>query len=69
LRKIRLTPKKFLAAAEKSGYILSRKDYYLLRPIFKMKFGLPAVKITPLAILPPVQNLLSLEASYILQKK
>ncbi len=69
LREIRLTPKKFLAAAEKSGYILSRKDYYLLRPIFKMKFGLPAVKITPLAILPPVQNLLSLEASYILQKK
>ncbi len=67
LRNIRMTPAKFLRAAENCGYSLFRKDYYLLRPVFKMKFGLPAIKITPLAALPLVRDLFSLEASYILK--
>ena len=69
LRNIRMTPKKFLSVAENTGYRLFRKDYYLLRPVFKMKFGLPAIKITPLSSLPLVKDLFSLEASYILQVK
>ncbi len=69
LRNIRMTPSKFLQAAEETGYSVFRKDYYLLRPVFKMKFGLPAIKITPLASLPLVKDLFSLEASYILQVK
>ncbi len=69
LRNIRMTPAKFLSAAENCGYSLRLTDYYLLRPVFKMKFGLPSVKITRLASLPPVRNFLSLEASYVLQVK
>ena len=69
LRSIRMTPSKFLKAAESCGYNLFRKDYYLLRPVFKMKFGLPSIKITPLSVLPFVKDLFSLEASYVLQIK
>ena len=69
LRKIRMTPEKIIRAAEKAGYELYRKDYYLLRPVFKMKFGLPTIKITPLSSLPLVKDLFSLEASYILKIK
>lgn len=69
LRNIRMTPKKILTAAEQNGYSLFKKDYYLLRPVFKMKFGLPAIKITPMSALPFVKNLFTLEASYVLKVK
>jgi len=69
LRNIRMTAKKFIAAAEKSGYKVAHRDYYLLRPVFKMKFGLPTIKITPLSFIPLIKELFSLEASYILKVK
>ena len=69
LRSIRMSPKKFTTAANKSGYELFREDYYLLRPVFKMKFGLPAVKISALSFIPLVRNFFSLEASFILKVK
>lgn len=68
LQGIRLTPKKFEQAAKRAGYKIEKADFYLLRPVFKMKFGLPAVKITALSALPFVKSLFSLEASYILRK-
>lgn len=67
LQKIRLTPGKFVKAAIKAGYSVHKEDYYAIRPVFKMKFGLPTVKITPLSFLPLVKQVISLEASYILQ--
>ncbi|MDQ1264903.1 MAG: hypothetical protein QG635_52 [Bacteroidota bacterium] len=69
LRKIRLTPKKFEYAANSAEFEIYHRDFYLLRPVFKMKFGLPALKITPLASLPFIKNYLTLEACYILRNK
>lgn len=67
LRNIRMTPKKFINAATSSGFEIFKYDYYLLRPVFKMKFGLPSLKITPLAFLPLIKNVISMEASFILK--
>lgn len=69
LRTIRLSPKKFKRAAETAGYDLVREQYYLLRPVFKMKFGLPTIPLTPLRWLPGIKEVLSLEANYILRSR
>lgn len=69
LQTIKLTAKKLKSAAEKAGYEIMNEDYYLLRPVFKMKFGLPTIKITALAKLPFIKDLFSLECAYILKKK
>lgn len=66
---IKLSPQKFLNAALNSGYEVVREDYYLLRPVFKMKFGLPTIKINSLAKIDFVRNYFCMEASYILKKK
>lgn len=68
LRDIRLNPDKVRKAANNSGMNIYNEDYYLLRPVFKMKFGLPAIKITSIAKLPFVRNFFALEAAMILQK-
>jgi SAM-dependent methyltransferase len=67
LHKIRLSPKRFLKAAREAGYEVVREQYYLLRPVFRMKFGLPAISLTPLKWLPGVKEMLSLEANYVLR--
>ena len=67
LKTIRLTPKKFMKAALEEGYTIKHKDYYLLRPVFKMKFGLPTVKLTPISFLPLMKTFFCLEAAYLLQ--
>ena len=67
LRAISLTTKAFLSATQKEGYTLHHEDLYLLRPVFKMKFGLPTIPLTPLKSLPLVQRFFSMEASYILR--
>ncbi|OGU16321.1 MAG: hypothetical protein A2X61_05255 [Ignavibacteria bacterium GWB2_35_12] len=69
LQKIRLTPKKFMKAAKEAGLEVIKSEYYFLRPVFKIKFGLPPVKLTPLAFLPLIKTFFSLEASYILKCK
>ncbi len=66
LRQIRLTPRSFLRASRKAGYTIVQERYYLLRPVFKMKFGLPTIPLTPLKWLPGVKEVLSLEANYLL---
>jgi 2-polyprenyl-3-methyl-5-hydroxy-6-metoxy-1,4-benzoquinol methylase len=68
LAKIRLMPKSFKAAARAAGYSICHEQYYLLRPVFKMKFGLPTIPLTALKWIPGVKELLSLEANYILQR-
>lgn len=68
LAKIRLTAKKLMESAESELYSIFREEYYLLRPVFKMKFGLPSLKITNLKFLPLVKSILSLEAGFVLKK-
>lgn len=67
LRKIRLSPKKFLQASANAGYKVVNEEYFLLRPVFKMKFGLPAISLTALKSIPAVTSFLSLEAAYLLK--
>jgi cyclopropane fatty-acyl-phospholipid synthase-like methyltransferase len=68
LQRIRLTSSKFEESAEKAGYEIYKKEFYLLRPVFKMKFGLNPVKITKFASILPIRNFLCLEALYVLKK-
>lgn len=69
LQNIKLTTKKFETAVLKSGFEIFKREFYLLRPVYKMKFGLPSIKLTKLAFLPLVKNFLSLEALYVLKKE
>lgn len=69
LQKIRLTTKKFEKALRVNEYDIFKREFYLLRPVYKMKFGLPAIKLTALSSLPLVKNFISLEALYVLKKK
>ena len=67
LASIRFSAQKMLKAAADAGYEVVGEEYFLLRPVFKMKFGLPTIRITALKNLPFVKSLLSLEAAYVLQ--
>lgn len=69
LQSIKLTTKKFEKAMSETGFVVHKKEFYLLRPVYKMKFGLPAIKLTKLSFLPFVKNLISLEALYVLKKE
>jgi SAM-dependent methyltransferase len=67
LHSIRLSPAKFKRAAREAAYSLVHEQYFLLRPVFKMKFGLPTIPLTGIKWMPGVKEMLSLEANYILQ--
>lgn len=67
LRNIRLSAKKFAEAAEETGFSIVKEEYFLIRPVFKMKFGLPEVPLTKISTVPFVKELFSLEAAYLLQ--
>lgn len=69
LQNIRLTPKKFINSVIESGFEIFHKDFYFLRPVYKMKFGLPTVKSNLLSYIPFIKNVFCLEASYILKKR
>lgn len=66
---IRLTIPKFEQAVKDAGLKIALKECYFLRPVFKMKFGLPSLKINFLAKIPFIRKYLTLEASYILEKE
>lgn len=65
---IRLTPEKFKNAAAKAQYEIVHEDYYLSRPVFKIKFGLPIVRLKALRQSKFVQNYIVTEAAYLLKK-
>ncbi len=69
LRGIRLTIGKFRKAVDAVGLELLDEELYLLRPVFKLKFGLPALRVNVLRTIPGVRELASLEAAYLLRKK
>jgi SAM-dependent methyltransferase len=64
---IRFSAKKMEKAVAFAGLTIEYEEFYLLRPVFKMKFGLPTIRITPLKSIPLVKSFFSLEASYILR--
>jgi SAM-dependent methyltransferase len=68
LREIRLTIDKFRRAAKNARLEIVSEELYMLRPVFKMKFGLPALKANFLKVIPGIRELFALEASYLLRK-
>ncbi|MDP4200497.1 MAG: class I SAM-dependent methyltransferase [Bacteroidota bacterium] len=68
LRDIRLTIGKFRSAARQAGLELVDEQLYLLRPVFKLKFGLPAIKMNVLRHVPLLREIAVLEAGYLLRK-
>jgi SAM-dependent methyltransferase len=68
LRDIKLTIEDFRRASENVGLEIIREELFFLRPVFKMKFGLPTVKANFLRHVPLLRELVALEASYLLKK-
>lgn len=68
LRDIKLTIEDFRHSAENVGLEIVREELFFLRPVFKMKFGLPTVKANFLKHVPLLRELVALEASYLLKK-
>lgn len=69
LNNIKLSPDKLIKAALSCEYSIFKEDYFLLRPVFKNKFGIPALKLGLLSKSDFARNYLSLEASFILKNK
>ncbi len=67
LRRIRLTIGKVNRAAARNGLRIVREDVYLLRPVFKVKFGVPPVAFNIVRGIPVVRDLFCTEASVILR--
>lgn len=68
LRGIRLTIGKMRRAIRAAGLEILREDIYLLRPVFKMKFGLPTVRMNIFRHIPLLREIASTEATYLLRK-
>ncbi len=68
LRDIRLTIDKFRDAVSTVGLQLVDEELFFLRPVFKLKFGLPALKVNALKHVPFLREVGALEASYLLRK-
>lgn len=69
IRNVRLTIAKMRKAIESQGFELIREELYFLRPVFKMKFGLPSIRANFLKALPGIRELFALEASYLIRKR
>lgn len=68
LRNIRLTIHRFESAARHVGLVIARKILYLLRPVFRYKFGLPAVRLPRFLYRTPIVDYCALEALYVLYR-
>lgn len=68
LRNIKLSSTYFKKIINILGFKIYKEEYYFLRPVFKMKFGLPTLRITPFGKIPFIGDLISLEAMYIIKK-
>lgn len=68
LQKIRLSPEQFVYAAKRENYQIVKEEHYLLRPVFKMKFGIPSLSLGNMASNKFMRNYVSMEASYLLKK-
>lgn len=67
LRHIRLTPRVFESAVASVGLQCERCELYLLRPVFRYKFGLPSVKFPGWLRRTLLAEFLATEALYLLR--
>ncbi len=68
LKQLRFDPEKMENIAVKEGYKVEYREFFLIRPVFKMKFGLNPIKLPFARNLKILRNYFSLEALYILKK-
>jgi len=69
LRGIRLTLKRFVDQTARCGLRISHKKLYLLRPTFKLRYGLPVVGASLLGEVPLLRELLITGAYYLLERQ
>lgn len=69
LRKIRMTTDKFRRAATAAGYSIVDEKFYLIRPVYKMKFGLNPISADFLRPIKGLRDVVALEAGYLLKSK
>ena len=69
LRRIRLTIRRFKRAVRASGLDILDERLFVLRPVFKIKFGAPVIGSGPLKYVPVLREFLTTEASYLLGVK
>jgi 2-polyprenyl-3-methyl-5-hydroxy-6-metoxy-1,4-benzoquinol methylase len=66
IKEIRMTTSKFRKASLDSGYRILDEKLFFLRPVFKMKFGLPALSANILKPFPFIRDVFAMEAGYLL---
>lgn len=69
LRDIRMTTTKFRDAAKAAGFTIADEQLFFLRPVFKSKFGLPAIGANLIRHIPGLRDVMALEAGYLLRKE
>ncbi|MCE7935576.1 MAG: class I SAM-dependent methyltransferase [Chlorobi bacterium CHB2] len=69
LRDIRMTTNKLRKAAAAAGYSIADEKLYLIRPVYKMKFGMNPIGANFLKPLPGLRDIVALEAGYILKNR
>jgi len=67
LKDLQFSPEKMEYVAKKAGYKLFMVDFYLIRPVYKMKFGFNPIRMRIGTKNKFIRNYFCLEASYILQ--
>lgn len=67
LHEIRMTTTKFRAAARAAGFTIDDERLFIIRPVFKMKFGLRPIGANFLKPIPLVRDMMAMEAGYLLK--
>lgn len=66
---IRLTLARFLSQIEASGLGVHHRRLYLLRPTFRLRYGVPVIGAGPLGSIPVLRELLVTGAYFLLEKR
>ncbi|MGB9771515.1 MAG: class I SAM-dependent methyltransferase [Candidatus Kapaibacteriota bacterium] len=69
LKTIRLTIRKFLNLVEKVGFEILESEFFLVRPVYKYKFGLKTMKLPGKATMLYLKEVIATEASFVLVKR
>lgn len=68
LKSIRLTIRKFLKFVNDVGFSIRKSEFFLIRPVYKYKFGLSAVRLPDEPSFISLKEVIATEASFLLFK-
>ncbi|MEJ5287396.1 MAG: hypothetical protein CH6_1787 [Candidatus Kapaibacterium sp.] len=69
LKSIRLTIRKFLKLVEEVGLDIIKSEFFFVRPVYKYKFGLNAVRLPSEPSFLLLKEILATEASFVIMRK